>query len=33
MSTIERPVISAVDSARTERKGSILAYWLSSRCN
>ena len=30
MSTIERPVISAVESARTERKGSILAYWLSS---
>ena len=29
MSTIEHPVI-AVPQSRTERKGSILAYWLSS---
>ncbi|HEV2259392.1 MAG TPA: cytochrome c oxidase subunit I [Streptosporangiaceae bacterium] len=29
MSTIERPVI-AIPQSRTERKGSILAYWLSS---
>ncbi|HEV2934580.1 MAG TPA: cbb3-type cytochrome c oxidase subunit I, partial [Streptosporangiaceae bacterium] len=29
MSTIEQPVI-AIPQSRTERKGSILAYWLSS---
>jgi len=29
MSTVEQPVI-AIPSGRTERKGSILAYWLSS---
>ncbi len=30
MSTIEQPVIAPIPQSRTERKGSILAYWLSS---
>ena len=29
MSTIEQPV-TAIPQSKTERKGSILAYWLSS---